>query len=136
MRRLPLFLAMALTAASNYPSEISEWRHQRETALKAEGGWLTLTGLFWLHEGANPFGKDPANEIILEDGSAHAGVFELHNGAVTAIVEGSRRAVKPDSPDVVKVGRLNLFVIKRSDRFGIRVKDPESKARRQFHGLD
>jgi uncharacterized protein (DUF1684 family) len=136
MKAVPLFVAMALTAASNYSSEITEWRHQRENALRAEGGWLTLTGLFWLHEGENRFGKGAANEIALEDGPAHAGVFELHHGVITVTVDGSRREVKPDSADVVKAGRLNLFVIKRSDKFGIRVKDPESKARREFHGLE
>jgi uncharacterized protein len=128
-------LAMALTAASNYPSEIAQWRQQREASLKAEGGWLSLTGLFWLHEGSNPFGKDPANEIALEDGAAHAGVLELRNGAVTVKRDGTTRDIKPDSADVVKAGRLNLFVIKRSDKYGIRVKDPESPARRGFHGL-
>jgi len=136
MKALPLLLSMALTAASNYPSEIAQWRHQRETGLKAEDGWLALTGLFWLHEGANPFGKDPANEIALADGPPHAGVFELHNGAISLEEHGTRRAIQPDSADVVKAGRLNLFVIKRSEKFGIRVKDPESQARREFHGLD
>lgn len=135
MRILPFFLVMALTAASNYSSGIADWRRQRETALQAENGWLTLTGLFWLHEGANPFGKDPHSEITLDDGPAHAGTFHLRNGTVTVDMDGSSRAVKPDSADVVKAGRLNLFLIKRSDKFGIRVKDPESKARREFHGL-
>jgi uncharacterized protein (DUF1684 family) len=129
-------LAMALTAASNYQTEIAQWRQQRETALKAEGGWLTLTGLAWLHEGSNRFGKDAANEIALADGPAHAGAFELHGNKVTVTVGGSTREVKPDSSDVVKAGRLNLFLIKRSEKYGIRVKDPESPARRGFHGLD
>ena len=45
--------------------------------------------------------------------------------------------LKPDTTDPsVKVGRLNLYVIKRSDKYGIRVKDPESEARRNFHGLE
>ena len=129
-------LAMALAAASTYQSEIAQWRAQREKALRAEGGWLTLTGLFWLHEGANPFGKDAANEIAIEDGAAHAGIFELKDGKVTVTMDGSTRAVKPDSADVVKCGRLSLLAIQRSGKFGIRVKDPESAARRGFHGLE
>ena len=129
-------VAMALTAASNYPNEIAQWRQQREASLKAEGGWLSLTGLFWLHEGANPFGKDADSEIALEDGPAHAGVLELRGGTVTVRMDGTTREVKPDSAEVVKAGRLNLFVIKRSDKYGIRVKDPESPARRGFHGIE
>ena len=135
MRLLPLFLAMVLTAASNYTSEIEQWRQQRETALRAENGWLTLTGLFWLHEGNNSAGTASDNEIVLEDGPAHLGNFRLQNGKVTVSMDANTQELKHDSPDAIKAGRLNLFVIKRSDKFGIRVKDPESKARRGFHGL-
>jgi hypothetical protein len=120
-----------------YQTEIARWRHDRETRLQADNGWLTVAGLFWLHAGANSFGKDPASEIALPDGPAHAGVFTFDGHRVTVAMNGTTREVTPDSPtDAVKVGRLNLFVIKRSDRYGIRLKDPESQYRREFHGLD
>jgi len=44
-------------------------------AAKGESGWLSLAGLFWLHDGSNRFGKDQGNDIVLPDGPAHAGVF-------------------------------------------------------------
>ena len=34
------------------------------------------------------------------------------------------------------MGRLSLFVIKRLDKYGIRLKDPESEYRREFHGIE
>jgi uncharacterized protein (DUF1684 family) len=132
---LALVAATAIFAASNYPSEIAAWHADREAALKAEDGWLSLAGLFWLHEGSNPFGKDPGGEIVLPDGPAHAGVFHLDHGKVTVTVDGGTREVKPDSNDVVKVGRLRLLTIKRADKYGIRVKDPESQARHEFKGI-
>ena len=49
-----LAAAVAIFAASNYSSEIAAWHAKREASLKAEDGWLSLAGLFWLHEGANP----------------------------------------------------------------------------------
>ncbi|SPF54151.1 conserved exported hypothetical protein [Candidatus Sulfopaludibacter sp. SbA4] len=131
-----LLAAVAAVAVSAYQSEIAEWRRARETALNADGGWLSVSGLFWLHEGANRFGKDPSNDIVLPDGAAHAGLFELHQGKVTATVDGRTQQVAPDSADVVKVGRLNLFLIKRGDKFGIRLKDPDSEYRREFHGIE
>ncbi len=132
-----LLAVAAVFAASNYQAEIETWRSQRVAKLKAEDGWLSLAGLFWLHEGANPFGKDPKGEIALPDGPAHAGVFHLQNGKVTVTIDGATRAVTPDSDtDMVKVGRLHLFVIKRLDKYGIRVKDPESQARREFTNID
>jgi uncharacterized protein (DUF1684 family) len=136
IRLLVLLLPAMALAVSAFDSEIAEWRRTREASLKADGGWLTVAGLFWLHEGANTFGKDPSNQIALPDGPARAGSFDLHAGKVTVTMDGSTRAAAPDSDDVVKAGRLSLFVIKRGERYGIRLKDPESEYRRQFHGLE
>jgi uncharacterized protein (DUF1684 family) len=133
---LVLLVGAAVFATSTYQAEIAAWHKEREAKLKAEDGWLTLAGLFWLREGANPFGKDPAGEIVLPDGPAHAGVFHLRQGKVTVTVDGNTRDVKADSSDTVKVGRVTLLVIKRSDKYGIRVKDPESEARRNFKGIE
>jgi uncharacterized protein len=137
-RWLPLFCTamVGMAAVSAYQSEIAKWRAQREAALKAENGWLSLAGLFWLREGANPFGTNAASEVVLPDGPEHAGVFDLHQGKVSVSMNGSTRPLAPDSSDVVKVGRLSLSVIQRGDRIGIRVKDPESQARREFHGIE
>lgn len=126
---------LAMAAVSTFESEIAEWRRGREERLKAEGGWLSVAGLFWLHDGANSFGKGAANEIVLPDGPDRAGVFELRNANVTVTVDGKSRAIAPDSTDVAKVGRLHLFVIKRGDRYGIRLKDPDSEYRRNYHGI-
>jgi hypothetical protein len=126
----------ALFAATAFQSEIAEWRKAREAGLRRDGGWLTVTGLFWLREGPNRFGKEASGEIVLPDGPARAGVFTLRNGKVTAAMDGKDRELRPDSNDFLKVGRLSLFVIKRGDRIGIRLKDPESQYLRDFHGLE
>src|ERR1019366_7647601 len=52
-------VGVALFAATAYQTEIAQWRVQREEGLKRDGGWLSVAGLFWLHEGAHSFGKDP-----------------------------------------------------------------------------
>ena len=131
-----LMAGASMFAASAYQVEIARWKSERETKLKAEDGWLSLAGLFWLHQGANPFGKDSKGEIVLPDGPVHAGVFHLDHGKVTVTLDGKTRDVHPDSDDVVQVGRAKLLVIKRSDKYGIRVKDPESQARREFKGIE
>lgn len=122
---------------SSGPTDIAGWRKAREERLRADGGWLTVAGLFWLHEGENTLGKDPSNRIALPDGPARAGTLTLRDGKVTAAVNGSVREIKPDSRgDFLPVGRLKLFVIKRGDKYGIRLKDPESEYARNFHGLE
>jgi uncharacterized protein (DUF1684 family) len=129
-------IVLPLAAAVTYQAEIAAWRHEREARLRADGGWLTVTGLFWLHEGANSFGTDPKSDIVLAAGAAHAGIFELHNGKVSAKIDGHPRELRPDTDDFVSSGRLRLYVIERAGRMGIRVKDPQSPYLREFHGID
>jgi uncharacterized protein (DUF1684 family) len=134
-----------------YAAEVAKWRTQREDRLKADGGWLTVTGLFWLHEGSNPFGSAPTNEITLPSGTpGRAGVFELRQSRVTVRLQpgvagaiGGQPLVGPrpmaddggGSPDVLTLGRTTMHVIARGGRFGIRLKDLDSAARREFKGL-
>jgi hypothetical protein len=121
-----LVVAGLMTAASNYQQEITDWQKGRAAGLTAEGGWLSVAGLFWLEEGANT--------IPLPGGVS--GPFTLHAGKVTVTAGGSTREVQADSPDKVQIGRVSLFVIKRGERYGIRMKDPEAETRRKFHGLE
>jgi len=154
-------LVLALLAAGIAPSAagdeayragVRKWRADREARLKADGGWLTVAGLFWLEEGPNRFGTDPAGKIVLPDGStpARAGVFELKGDQVTVSVASGASgriagqpvsgpsAMQPDtsgSPDVLEMGTLSLSVIKRGDRYGIRLKDKNAAARKSFTSL-
>ena len=133
---VPAIAGLTLVAAGSYQTEIAEWRRQREENLKRDGGWLTVAGLFWLHAGANTFGRDAGNEIVLPDGPPRAGAFELKDGKVTVKMDGAERELWADSMDAAKVGRLSLFVIKRSEKYAIRLKDPDSEYRREFHGIE
>lgn len=148
---LLLFSALAAGVSSGYQSEVEQWRAQREAELKGPGGWLSLAGLFWLKEGANSVGSDPSSDIALPAGAApaHAGVLRFHAGTTTYEPAGPVDATldgKPtrggvigadDSarPAILGIGRLSLAVIHRGDRYGIRLRDPESEARRGFTGL-
>jgi uncharacterized protein (DUF1684 family) len=129
-------IAVPLLAAVTFQTEIAEWRQKREAGLRRDGGWLTVTGLFWLHEGQNSFGADAKNDIALPAGSPHAGVFELRHGKVSVTTGGQSRELRPDSDDKADAGRLRLYVIERGGRFAIRMKDPASQFLREFHGLE
>ena len=147
---LPLLLLQA--SPTSYQQEIEQWRHRYEAALRADDGWLTLAGLFWLREGENTVGTGGKNSFVLPKGSAPilAGIFEFRDGttsfqpAVGANFTlngqplGSRVTLKPDSsgsPDVLRLKDLSMFVIQRANRFGIRLKDKNSATRKAFSGL-
>lgn len=145
-----LFLFIQVNTPS-YKSEIEQWRQKREASLKADGGWLTVAGLFWLKEGENTVGTDKSKTIVLPEGSAPAsvGVIEFRSGqtnfradsGVKVKVNGTlatSATLKPDTasaPDVLQVNDLTMFVIKRGQRFGIRLKDKNSEMRKKFTGL-
>jgi uncharacterized protein (DUF1684 family) len=126
-------------ANDRYRAQIEEWRRQRVTALTADGGWLTVTGLFWLHEGENSFGSASSREIVLPaDPALQDGVFDLHNGKVAVRMDGQTRELRPDSngkPDAVTIGSLTMFAIQRGGKYGIRLKDNNSRLRKEFAGL-
>lgn len=137
MRSLAILLA--LLAPASYRQEIEAWRAQREAALKADGGWLTVAGLFWLKEGGNPAGSADTNRVVLPRGPAQFGVFELHGAGVTfRASDGRVTPMRPDtagSPTIVSSGDLTMFVIQRGSRLGIRLKDNKSELRSHFKGL-
>lgn len=143
---------LAAGAAPLYREEVEKWRAQREAGLKAPDGWLTVAGLFWLHDGENAVGGDPSAEVVLPAGRAPArlGVFEFRNGmtsfrpaavggltlngkAVTGSAE--MKADKSGNPDVLRFGDFTMFVIQRGEKYGIRMKDRNSEMRRNFTGL-
>jgi uncharacterized protein (DUF1684 family) len=148
---LPLLLFLVAGNESSYQAEIEQWRQHRMAALKADDGWLTVAGLFWLKEGKNTVGADPSNNIVLPVGSApgRVGNFDFQNGNTTfqsapgiqATVNGKPAAsavLKSDEsgvPDLLRVNDLTMFVIKRGSRSGIRLKDKNNKARKAFTGL-
>jgi uncharacterized protein len=109
-----------------------------------------VQGLFWLHEGQNTAGSDPASEIRLPSRAPkRLGVFALTGGAVTFTADPSARVTAAGKPiettytfpqrggeqaAVVSEG-VSLFVIRRADRVGLRMLDPDSPARKGFQGL-
>jgi len=133
--------------------EIQTWQAQRVKRLQAEDGWLTLIGLFWLSPGENRCGSDTACEILLpaERAPAHLGSFILRGETVLFTVAKGARVTcdsigvsvlelrndnDEEGPTILHHGSLMLYVIRRGDQLGVRVKDSESQTRRNFKGLE
>jgi uncharacterized protein (DUF1684 family) len=157
-RGFVLFVSVVLVAGvaavsdDAYVDEIGKYRESRVERLEAPEGWLSLIGLFWLDEGANSFGSATDQAIVLPEDVVPptAGTFRLEGGevrvaaskGVAITLDGKpapERALKDDhaeKPDVLRLGRLSMYVIRRGERFALRVKDPEAETRRAFDGID
>jgi uncharacterized protein (DUF1684 family) len=121
-----------------YAKSIEQWQAQRIERLKGKTGWLNLAGLLWLEEGENNFGSDPSNQIVFpEKADRFCGTLILEEGRVTLQVRDgvpittgdtlvNRMVLKNDQsgePTQIQQGDLAWFIIKRGDRFGIRLRD-------------
>ena len=130
-----------------YVQSFEKWKAEQTADLKEN--WLSLAGLFWLKPGANAFGSDPASQIVFPKGPTHAGEFDLNGKDVIlkllpeskATIEGKAVTTAKLDPDTsknvsnVEMGTLRFHVIVRGERVGIRVRDTESVAARNFKGM-
>lgn len=134
-----------------YAATLESWREQVEATLRADDGWLTVAGLFWLRDGANSIGTDPDCDMVLPEGSApaSAGILHLRDGRVTLAVapgvdlavngapaggEVPLRSTDQGGPDLVTLGALTFFVHSSGERLAIRLRDRNAPARRDFAG--
>jgi uncharacterized protein (DUF1684 family) len=132
---------------AQYVQSFEKWKTEQTDDLKTN--WLSLVGLFWLKPGANTFGTDADNAIVFPKGPAHAGEFDLVGKEVTLKVTPDAHATIADKPVTtaklepdttshltrVVMGTLRFHAIVRGERVGIRVRDSESEAARNFKGM-
>ena len=150
MRLLIAGLALMLAAPqtpSGYRAEIDKYRATRIAELTAPDGWLAVRGLFWLHEGANTAGSDPASDIRLTARAAkRLGVFTLAAGQVSFAAEPGARVTADGKPittytfgrgaeSSIMTAGLSLAALRRGDKIGLRMRDPDSPNRTGFKGL-
>ena len=137
-------------SADAYRQTIETWRKQRVERLTAPNGWLSLVGLEWLKDGANRVGSAKDNDIVLASAPAHLGSVTLAHDKVTialapdaqATIDGAARTsaeLLDDShqkPTTVAFGTANFYLVKRGDKFALRVKDSAAPTRTHFAGID
>jgi len=151
-----LFLCLTIAPAASFGAAGDGPDYAAERAARAKGlsepyGWLSLTALQWLKPGVTTVGSAADNSVVLAGAPAHLVTFEVKDGkvAVTAadaslelhgrsLRAGGFPSVVGDGEDddsALTSGRLRLWVIDRSGRRYLRVKDPQAPTRTHFHGL-
>jgi uncharacterized protein (DUF1684 family) len=138
-------------ANPTYKEEITQWHEKRIQSLQSEQGWLNLAGLFWLKEGKNTFGSDASNDIVFPAGKSpnFLGSIYLQNGEVSIEILPDKEVFSEETlilqtkifsnslpnPLTLKHGALRWFVIKRGDKYAIRLRDLQSPALQSFEGI-
>jgi uncharacterized protein (DUF1684 family) len=151
-----LLAAPAFAQDANWEHDLAAWHAQHVADLLKPDGWLSLTGLEWLQPGDNSFGTAAYNKIRLAgNGAAHIGILHLEGNNVQLLppsggfpadlrvadapAKAQRLPVEAnkdrDSPHIT-IGTLNMYVIRREDRYALRVKDSKSPTLVGFHGLN
>jgi uncharacterized protein len=133
-------------AETTYERDLLRWRQDLDDSLRSDNGWLTLAGLFWLHQGENTVGST-RNDIALPVNVHHLGVLKLHNGQVTFhstcdqvminnVPVASPVRLEDDHAESgathVSIGSIIFYIIKRENQFAVRVRDLNHPARQSF----
>ena len=148
-----LLASLAFSASGGddgYQHEIEGWRQKRLDTLKADDGWLTVSGLFWLKSGETKIGSDPSNDVLLPARTPGSlGTLTLLEGKAHFQPEPGVKITRNGSPfeggeivsdagghaDILAVGDVKLILIKRGNRLALRMKDNQSPQRANFAGL-
>jgi uncharacterized protein (DUF1684 family) len=131
------------TTKKEYYSGIEAWRNERIIGLTSSHSWTTLIGLFWLKDGIQSFGADSSNAILFPPSTPpFIGSFVKNGDSIKVRIEDSgvlidnrhlsESNLKADvtgEPTLMNYKSMYWHVIKRGDRYGIRLRDTLHEAR-------
>jgi uncharacterized protein (DUF1684 family) len=139
-----LLLASSLSAEVPYPQQIAKFRTERETEIRSD--WLPLVGLYWLKEGDNAVGSNPASTVLLPlSCPTSVGTLSFQKGkvyfrpaasGVLRLKNGQQAKAAEVKDEIFTSGTVDFFLIRRGERVAVRVKDSASPALREFTHLE
>lgn len=131
---------MGFRSDTKYVQEIEAFRKARIESLKSENGWLNLAGLFWLKEGVNTLGGSEKNDFVFpsDHSDAFLGELLLKNGEVYYQTVSDTMLVYRDDIQAPLISHRSLrwFIIKRGDKYAVRLRDLEGEYLKAFRGID
>jgi len=135
-----------------HQQEVETWYEKRVADLKAPNGWLNLVGLHWLESGINTFGSDYSNALVFPQGkiAPQAGYFLVKENTVSLVLnKGIKATIGKDTITAgvifhadstrapqVQLGDLRWNIIKRDTKLGVRLRDDNADALKQFSGIE
>lgn len=138
------------TPLEYYVASIQQWHDARVARLQKPDGWLALIGRHPLEHGTWSVGSAADNAIRLAAGPARLGTvtyaadnkvtFALADGVDGAIDGTTARTaelvVEGEKPTYVRAGTVNFYVMDRSGKLFLRVRDTEAARLKHFAGIE
>lgn len=140
-------------ARQAFERDEAAWRAQRRAELLAPDGWTSLVGLHWVTPGPHYVGRALDNGIRLAVGPEQLGMIDLrpprirfvpHPGTPLQLdgqpLEGAAALRADDAPEGPSTlgfddGKGIASVIRRGNRYALRVKHADAPSRTGFAGL-
>ena len=132
---------------NTYQQVITDWRNLRNETIRKENSWLALAGLYWLKLGKNQFGSDTKCEVQLPARiPPFVGYFEYNGRSVSLRTNSGQKVVVDektvdfavlesdiaDTPSFIKLDGVQMIVIQRGNKMGVRMWDNQSEKRASF----
>ncbi|MFK7932162.1 MAG: DUF1684 domain-containing protein [Saprospiraceae bacterium] len=160
-----LFLLLTFSLATNcstpkrmqdaeqllFEQETKRWQEQRLANLLKPNSWLDVVGLHWLAEGENSFGSSRDNAHRFPKTAPNwIGTYVKSNDDISlkinpeitvrwkdsSITELQIIPAPNDEVVILENETFSWFLIQRNDKYGIRVRNTDSAARKRFDHLD
>ena len=146
--------AEAVAVSAEHRADVEQWRQTRDSRLRSPEGWLSLVGLEWIEEGTNRLGSAPDAEVRFPaTAPAALGTIERRGEALSftpapgvEVLAGDppqrvagRIELRSDAegePTLLREGTFAFFVIRRGDRWALRIKDGASPVLAGFQGME
>lgn len=152
MAALLLLLAGCATrrpGTTTAPDSWRDWQARRQQSVAGPEGWTTVVGLHWIGEGRHGVGPSDGDAIRVPEGGPRGVLgrsgtnvwFEPAPGypvEVAARTTSQRIPLAPDQPGPptrIARGPHQLWILRRGDRWAVRLRDASARARREFPGL-
>ncbi|MCS7477210.1 DUF1684 domain-containing protein [Umezawaea endophytica] len=123
--------------SADLQADWTEWHDRREAVLRQPHGWLSLTGLLWLDSTPRRFPGVPGEWVVA--GAAARVTASAADGLVVdgAVLDGtaSVEVAEQGSTLFAAYGDVLVEVARRSGRYVLRPRDPNSPTRTAFTGV-
>ena len=141
-------------ARAAFTASQQAWRQERRDELLKPDGWTSLVGLHWIEPGSHYVGSDADNGIRLQVGPEHLGLIDRKGDRLRFVPERGTAVTLDGAPlrggatlrsdaDAQGASKLGFddgkgvaTVIKRGDRYALRVKHADAPTRTHFAGLE